>query len=198
MGISLLSASILNILSAFSPGFQTLIVLRVLQDFAMAGFPAIAVTYLSEEISPSHLGRIVGIYVGGSAIGAFIGRVIVSTLTDFFSWNLALLALGVINLVCSLLFFICLPESKNFAHALAVFGYRHVSRWCFDDTLQPYPCADPRPDPVRFGVSCESQHRQRLGGNPISPASESLFFLPVPFVLLHRLQRHRLVRRAIF
>ncbi|RNB78719.1 MFS transporter [Brevibacillus nitrificans] len=114
MGISLLSASVLNILSAFSPGFQTLIVLRVLQGFAMAGFPAIAVTYLSEEISPSHLGRIVGIYVGGSAIGAFIGRVIVSTLTDFFSWNVALLALGVINLVCSLFFFICLPESKNF------------------------------------------------------------------------------------
>lgn len=80
----------------------------------MAGFPAIAVTYLSEEISPSHLGRIVGIYVGGSAIGAFIGRVIVSTLTDFFSWNFALFALGLINLVCSLFFFICLPESKNF------------------------------------------------------------------------------------
>ncbi|NIK79212.1 YNFM family putative membrane transporter [Paenibacillus castaneae] len=114
MGASLLSASILNIAIAFSPHFQTLVFLRVLQGIAMSGFPAIAMTYLGEEISPKHIGRIMGIYVGGSALGAFIGRLIVSTLTDFFSWKIAVLVLGLFCLLCSLLFLVYLPESQNF------------------------------------------------------------------------------------
>jgi YNFM family putative membrane transporter len=114
MGASLLLASLLNILIAFSPHFQTLIFLRIIQGVAMSGFPAIAMTYLGEEISPKHIGRIMGIYVGGSALGAFVGRVIVSTLTEYFSWNIAILVLGLFSLLCSLLFWIYLPESKNF------------------------------------------------------------------------------------
>lgn len=55
-----------------------------------------------------------GIYVGGSAFGAFIGRLIVSTLTDFFSWNLAIFVLGLFSLLCSVLFWIYFPESGHF------------------------------------------------------------------------------------
>lgn len=114
MGVSLLSASLLNILAAFSPNFETLMFIRILQGFSMAGFPAIAITYLSEEISPKNIGRIMGSYVGGTAIGAFIGRVTISTLTDFYSWNLAVLVLGLLSLFCSVLFWYYLPESKHF------------------------------------------------------------------------------------
>jgi YNFM family putative membrane transporter len=114
MGVSLLLASLLNILAAFSPNFKTLICIRIIQGIAMSGFPAIAMTYLSEEILPSQIGRIMGIYVSGSAFGAFIGRVMVSTLTDFFSWNIAILVLGLFSLICSLLFWMYLPESQNF------------------------------------------------------------------------------------
>ncbi|MFJ7513018.1 MFS transporter [Peribacillus simplex] len=117
MVTSLLLASLVSILAAFSPNFKTLIFLRVLQGIAMSGFPAIAMTYLSEEISPKHIGRIMGIYVGGSAFGGFVGRVFVSTLTDFFTWKIALLVLGLFSLLCSLLFWIYLPESKNFKKA---------------------------------------------------------------------------------
>jgi YNFM family putative membrane transporter len=114
MGASLLLASLLNILAAFSPNFKTLIFIRIIQGIAMSGFPAIAMTYLSEEISPKQIGRIMGIYVSGSALGAFIGRVMVSTLTDFYSWKMAILVLGLFSLLCSLLFWMYLPESKNF------------------------------------------------------------------------------------
>ncbi|WP_285879831.1 MFS transporter [Neobacillus mesonae] len=122
MSISLLLSSLLGILSAFSPNFETLIFLRILQGIVMSGFPAIAMTYLSEEISPLHVGRIMGIYVSGCAFGGFFGRVIVSTLTDFFSWNIAILALGLISLLCSILFWIYLPESKNFKKTDLSFG----------------------------------------------------------------------------
>lgn len=114
MGISLLLASVLNILASFSPNFQTLLLIRILQGIAMSGFPAIAMTYLSEEISPKYIGRITGIYVGGSAVGAFVGRMIVSSLTDLLSWHIGFLTLGLLALLCSILFWMTLPPSKNF------------------------------------------------------------------------------------
>lgn len=114
MGISLLVASLLDIFAAFSPNFETLIFIRILQGFAMAGFPAIAMTYLSEEVSPRYIGRMMGIYVSGCAVGAFVGRIIVSTLTDFFSWNIAMLVLGLFCLLCSVWFWIYLPQSRHF------------------------------------------------------------------------------------
>ncbi|USK58436.1 MFS transporter [Peribacillus asahii] len=122
MGISLLLTSLVGILASFSPNFETLIFLRIVQGIAMGGFPAIAMTYLSEEVSPRHIGRIMGIYIGGSAFGGFLGRVIVSTLTDFFSWHIALLVLGLFSLIGSLLFWMYLPESQNFKKAKLSFG----------------------------------------------------------------------------
>lgn len=115
MGISLLLTSVLNIITAFSPNFHVLLLLRILQGCSLAGFPAIAMTYLSEEISKSYIGRLMGVYVSGCALGAFVGRVVVSTLTDFFHWNLAILLLGALSLLCSVLFWIYLPESRHFS-----------------------------------------------------------------------------------
>jgi YNFM family putative membrane transporter len=114
MSISLFSASIFGVLSAYSPNFEIMILFRMLQGFVLSGFTAIAITYLSEEISPKHLGRMMGIYVSGSAVGAFVGRVIVSSLTDLYSWHIAILVLGLFSLLCSLLFSLLLPESRNF------------------------------------------------------------------------------------
>lgn len=122
MAVSLLLTSVLFILSAFSPNFETLIVLRILQGITLSGFPAIAITYLNEEISPKHIGKIIGIYFSGCAFGGFFGRVIISTLTDVFSWNVAILVLGLISLVCSILFWMYLPESKQFAKMELSFG----------------------------------------------------------------------------
>ncbi|MET3699890.1 YNFM family putative membrane transporter [Bacillus oleivorans] len=115
MGASLLIASILTIAASFSPNFETLIILRVLQGIAISGFPAVAMTYLSEEISPRHYGRILGIYIAGSAFGGFLGRLIASIFTDFFSWHMASLILGILSLAGSLLFLMYLPESKHFS-----------------------------------------------------------------------------------
>lgn len=114
VGLSLLLTSLLSILSAFSPTFEILLFLRVLEGITLAGFPAIAMTYLSEEIAPINIGRAMGVYIGGSAVGGFVGRLIVGTLTDYFSWNIAILVLSIFSLICSLLFWIYLPESKNF------------------------------------------------------------------------------------
>ncbi|QHW32334.1 MFS transporter [Paenibacillus rhizovicinus] len=117
MVVSLFATSVLAILSSFSHSFHLLLVLRLLLGISLSGFPAIAMTYLNEEIAPASIGKVMGVYVGGTAIGGFVGRVIVSLLTDLFDWHIGLLILGLFSFVCSMLFWLYLPRSRNFKPA---------------------------------------------------------------------------------
>lgn len=114
MTASLLGASILAIGTAFSPGFHFLLTLRALQGVAMAGLPAIAMAYLSEEVDSRSLGLAMGLYISGNSVGGMAGRVITGMLTDYFSWRVALGGLGLLCLLASLLFAAYLRPSANF------------------------------------------------------------------------------------
>ena len=126
---SLFMTSMFTVLSSFSPSFPWLLAFRLLEGLSLAGFPAIAMAYLNEEVSPGSVGRVMGIYVSGTAVGGFLGRVLISVLTEFFSWKISLLVLGLCSLGCSLLFWILLPKSSHFqprrislTHAISGFG----------------------------------------------------------------------------
>ncbi|MGZ4164828.1 MAG: MFS transporter [Tumebacillaceae bacterium] len=114
MSIALLLSSLLAILTAFAPNFHMLLLFRVLLGIVLAGLPAIAMAYLSEEIQPTSLGLAMGLYISGNSIGGMGGRIITGMVTDFFSWRTALATIGVISLVSALLFWLTLPPSKNF------------------------------------------------------------------------------------
>ncbi|GIN84506.1 putative MFS-type transporter YybF [Heyndrickxia sporothermodurans] len=114
MTISLITSSILAILTAFSPNFYFLLFFRILQGIVLAGLPAIAMAYLGEEIDPKSLGLAMGLYISGNSIGGMGGRIISGVLTDYFDWHIALVGIGVISLLASLLFCITLPSSTHF------------------------------------------------------------------------------------
>ena len=76
MTISIFLASFLTIALAFSPSFEVLLLLRVVQGFVFAGVPAIAMAYLGEEMDPSSLGAAMGLYISGNALGGLAGRVV--------------------------------------------------------------------------------------------------------------------------
>jgi YNFM family putative membrane transporter len=114
MGLSLLSTSVLAILSAFGHNFHWLLTLRLLEGISLAGFPATAMAYLGEEFSPKSIGSVMGVYVAGTGVGGFFGRVIIGTLSDLWSWQIALLSLGIFSLLCSIWFWLNLPTSRNF------------------------------------------------------------------------------------
>lgn len=115
MTVSLMLSSILSILAAFSPSFSLLLVIRALQGIVLAGFPAIAMVYVNEEFHPKNMGRVMGIYVGGSALGGLSGRLVVGWLTEKFSWHVALGVMGVIGILISLWFRRNLPDSHHFS-----------------------------------------------------------------------------------
>ncbi|MDR3271625.1 MAG: MFS transporter [Peptococcaceae bacterium] len=123
MSLSLIGTSCLAILSSLSQDFHIFLVIRLLEGFTLAGYPATAMAYLNEEMTSDSIGPVIGIYVAGNALGGFFGRVIIGALTDLFAWNAAFFALGILGLACSLWFWRNLPVSKHFTQApLSVFG----------------------------------------------------------------------------
>ncbi|MFS8515104.1 MAG: MFS transporter, partial [Planifilum fulgidum] len=104
MVASLLLSSLLAMATAWSPNFSFLLLFRLMEGILLAGLPAVAMAYLGEEIDPSSLGMAMGLYISGNSIGGLAGRVLSGTLTDLFSWRLALAAIGGINLLLSLWF----------------------------------------------------------------------------------------------
>ncbi|MFF2094304.1 MFS transporter [Paenibacillus sp. NPDC058174] len=114
MTASLIAASVISILSAFSPHFPVLLLLRILQGVALAGLPAIAMTYLVEEIDSRSLGYAMGLYISGNSIGGMAGRMISGLLTDWFGWRAAIGGMGAVGLAAALFFFVTIPPSRHF------------------------------------------------------------------------------------
>jgi MFS transporter, YNFM family, putative membrane transport protein len=117
MGLSLFATSGLAIVSGLSHSFAFFLVIRLLEGITVSGFPAIAIAYLNEEISPKSIGGAMGAYVAGTAVGGFVGRVAIGPLTDWFSWQVAFIVLGIACLACSGYFWVSLPGSRNFRPA---------------------------------------------------------------------------------
>jgi YNFM family putative membrane transporter len=114
MAASMLSGGVLTLLAAFTQGYAQLLVLRALLGFMLAGMPAVAMAYLSEEIDPRSLGLAMGTYIGGSAFGGMVGRVLASVISDFYSWRMALGVMGAAGLYAAFEFWRSLPASRNF------------------------------------------------------------------------------------
>jgi MFS transporter, YNFM family, putative membrane transport protein len=115
MFASLLSSAVLTLLTAIAPGFGTLLALRTLLGLTLSGLPAVAMTYLSEEVHSDSIGLGMGLYIGGSAVGGMGGRLITGVVADFFGWRAGVAVLGIVGLGCAWIFARCLPPSRHFA-----------------------------------------------------------------------------------
>ena len=114
MTISIVASSLLTLILAFSPSFESLLILRAVQGFLLAGVPAIAMAYLGEEMDGSSLGIAMGLYISGNSIGGLAGRIIMGTMTDLFTWRIGILTLGGLSILICLYFVWALPPSKHF------------------------------------------------------------------------------------
>jgi len=114
MVFALLCAALSTLASAVMPSWELVLATRALVGLSLSGLAAVAMTYLSEEIHPQHIGLAMGLYIGGNAIGGMSGRLITGVLIDFVSWHTAMLSIGGLALVAALVFWKVLPESRNF------------------------------------------------------------------------------------
>ena len=113
MSGGLIAAAALAIAMAMSESFELILGLRFIQGMLLAGFPAMAIAYINEEFDPSIIGRVTGIYIAGTSVGGLAGRLILSALTDWFDWRVALMVLGGLYIGIGLAFLMTLPTPKH-------------------------------------------------------------------------------------
>jgi YNFM family putative membrane transporter len=117
MCAALLLSSAATVLCAFTQNYSQLLIIRGLLGVVLAGLPAVAMAYLSEEMEPTSLGYSMGLYISGSALGGMLGRVFASLLTDAVSWRFAMATIGVAGLLSGIEFWRSLPNSHHFRHS---------------------------------------------------------------------------------
>ncbi|BCJ88548.1 MFS transporter [Effusibacillus dendaii] len=104
-----------TLLTPFVDNFYTLLGLRMVEGFCLAGLPAVAMAYLAEEYSPGALGLAVGLYISGNTLGGMGGRIVSGIMVDFFSWRASFFLFGIITLLGLAVFYFLLPASRFFS-----------------------------------------------------------------------------------
>ncbi len=114
MVTALLLASCCTLLSTMMTSWHGILIMRALIGLSLSGVAAVGMTYLSEEIHPSVVAFSMGLYISGNSIGGMSGRLLSGVITDFFSWRIAIAAIGCFALASALMFWKILPESRHF------------------------------------------------------------------------------------
>lgn len=112
--ISLFAAGAVAICVGLAPTWELMLLLRLIQGISVAGLPAVAMAYLTEEVHRSAQARAAGLYIAGTALGGMTGRLGVSALTEVVGWRGGLIAMGAVALLCAVLVWRFLPRSQGF------------------------------------------------------------------------------------
>lgn len=114
MAIALGLAILLGFACVLVRTWELLLVLRTLLGLALSGLPALAMAYVGEEFDPASLPAAMGLYIGGTALGGLLGRLLAGLLSDLGGWPLALGGIAGLGLVGLSLFLWLLPPSRHF------------------------------------------------------------------------------------
>ena len=116
-------AAPLGIACALVEQWSSLLILRALLGLALSGLPALAMAYVGEEFDPEALPAAMGLYIGGTALGGLLGRLLAGLLSDLGGWPWALGGIAGLGLLALGLFIWLLPPSRHFtAQPLSVRG----------------------------------------------------------------------------
>jgi len=94
--------------------FYIIVLLRFIQGFALAGFPAASLAYLNEEIDRISVGIATALYIASNALGGMAGRVVAGYLTENYSWETVFYSFAGVGSVIAVLVLIFLPKSRFF------------------------------------------------------------------------------------
>lgn len=115
MRLAILAAVVLGLAVPFSPNLPVLLVLRFVEGAAMGGIPAVALAYLSEEVSRVHAAVAAGSYVSGTTIGGLAGRIVAAPLSDAANWRVGVGAVSLLAAVAAVVFMLTAPKQRGFS-----------------------------------------------------------------------------------
>ncbi|NTV76203.1 MAG: MFS transporter, partial [Holophaga sp.] len=104
-----------TLLSATATGLGSLIVWRFFQGLFTPGVFAVTVAYVQEEWAGGAVGRALSIYVTGTVIGGFTGRIVSGVIVSHWNWRWAFVAAGAMVGASALVLQAWLPRESRFA-----------------------------------------------------------------------------------
>src|SRR5690606_39521100 len=87
MVIGMIAATALGFAAPFAGGLPVLLVLRVVEGVALGAVPAVALAYLSEEVSVRHVAAASASYIGGTTVGGLAGRLLSGQVGEPVDWR---------------------------------------------------------------------------------------------------------------
>ncbi|WP_033542590.1 MFS transporter [Planococcus sp. CAU13] len=119
---SLLGSAVPFFIIPLTDSFTLFLTLRFIQGIALAGVPAAALAYISEEIDRKSVAYATALYISSNALGGMLGRVVSGFLTDAFSWQSTFYIFGIIGLILFAGVWMLLPRSRNFTASKMTFA----------------------------------------------------------------------------
>ncbi|MGY3566686.1 MFS transporter [Sinomonas sp. RB5] len=113
----ILAATVLGLAGPLAPSFEALLALRFLEGAALGSVPAIAIAYLSEEVSRAHAAVAAGTYIAGTTVGGLAGRLVAGPLADVLGWRLGIIAVSVLGAAAAVAFIVLAPRARGFSPA---------------------------------------------------------------------------------
>lgn len=114
MGISLVVSSVLTVATVLFDNFYVLLFLNFLKGMALSGVSAVALSYITEEVDKSKLGLAISLYLSGNTLGGMSGRVAGTLLSGWGGWRMALIGIGLVCMLLTIVFIWKIPRSRNF------------------------------------------------------------------------------------
>lgn len=114
MVFSLISSALLTIISTWIPSLSLLIAIGVFKGFVVSGVSAVALAYLTEEVSALAVPATISMYLSGNTIGGMSGRIMATLFAGEFGWRNAVLLIGIESFILAVVFWKLFPESRFF------------------------------------------------------------------------------------
>ena len=117
IAFALFAVSVPTVMLTLAPDVHAIAVWRFVQGLFMPAIFAVTVAYIGDEWPPAEVAGVAGVYVTGSSIGGFAGRMVPGALSDLIGWRSAFLVLAAMTLVAAVAILFMLPREKRFVRS---------------------------------------------------------------------------------
>lgn len=114
MKVSAVSAAVIGLITPFLHSLPLILGSRLIEGLALAAIPAIAVTYIADELPARRVTAAAGAFVSGNSIGGLLGRLIAGLVAEHFGWQLGLMTVAVLCVIACSIFVIAVPAPHGY------------------------------------------------------------------------------------
>jgi MFS transporter, YNFM family, putative membrane transport protein len=131
IAFALFAVSVPTVMLTLAHGVHEIAFWRFVQGLFLPAIFAVTVAYIGDEWPPGEVAGVTGVYVTGSSIGGFAGRMVPGALADLVGWRPAFLVLAAMTLLAAVAILFMLPRERRFVRsegfrASAVQMLRHL------------------------------------------------------------------------